>query len=147
MGGVPPRSFSYRVGRLIARDVISVKAIVNPLALGYHVLADVLIEVQPGCVREVADKVARFPQVSSVARPTGETDVSLSLRLRINAELLDFVTEQLGRIPNARRTPTYLLPVKLEDIDTWLPPNVPRAVEGNGSEGPWSFLSENSLLC
>jgi len=42
LGGVPPRSISHRVERLIARDIINVKAIVNPLALGYHVLADVL---------------------------------------------------------------------------------------------------------
>jgi Lrp/AsnC family transcriptional regulator for asnA, asnC and gidA len=136
LGGVPPRSISYRVERLIARDIINVKAIVNPLALGYDVLADVLIEVEPGCVRKVADTVARFPQVSYVACATGETDVSVSLRVRSNEELFDFVTEQLGRIPGVRRTQTHLLPVKLKDIDTWLPPNVLDASEGDDSEGP-----------
>ena len=136
LGGVPPRSISHRVERLIARDIINVKAIVNPLALGYHVLADVLIEVEPGCVRKVAETVARFPQVSYVACATGETDVSMSLRVRSNEELFDFVTEQLGRIPSVRRTQTHLLPVKLKDIDTWLPPNVLDASEGDDSEGP-----------
>jgi Lrp/AsnC family transcriptional regulator for asnA, asnC and gidA len=136
LDGVPPRSISYRVERLIARDIINVKAIVNPLALGYDVLADVLIEVEPGCVRKVADTVARFPQVSYVACATGETDVSVSLRVRSNEELFDFVTEQLGRIPSVRRTQTHLLPVKLKDIDTWLPPNVLDASEGDDSEGP-----------
>jgi Lrp/AsnC family transcriptional regulator for asnA, asnC and gidA len=136
LDGVPPRSISHRVERLIARDIINVKAIVNPLALGYDVLADVLIEVEPGCVRKVADTVARFPQVSYVACGTGETDVSVSLRVRSNEELFDFVTEQLGRIPGVRRTQTHLLPVKLKDIDTWLPPNVLDASEGDDSEGP-----------
>jgi len=136
LGGVPPRSISYRVGRLIARDVISVRAIVNPLALGYHVLADVLIEVEPGSVRKVAKTVAGFPQVSYVACATGDTDVSISLRVRSNEELFDFVTEQLGIIPGVRRTQTHLLPAKLKDIDTWLPPNVLDASEGDDSEGP-----------
>jgi hypothetical protein len=35
-----------------------------------------------------------------------------------------------------RRTQTHLLPVKLKDIDTWLPPNVLDASEGDDSEGP-----------
>ena len=124
LGGIPPRTISHRVEGLIARDIIAVRAIVNPVALGYHVLADVFIEVEPGCVRKVAETVARFPQVSYVACATGECDVSVSLRVRSNEELFDFVTEQLGRIPDVRRTQTHLLPAKLKDIDTWLPDTV-----------------------
>ncbi len=121
LGGIPQRTVAHRVKGLIARDVITIRAIVNPAALGYHVLADVLIEVEPGRVREVAETAAKFPQVSYVACATGDCDVSISLRVRSNAELFDFVTEQLGRIPGVRRTQTHLLPVKLKDMDTWLP--------------------------
>ncbi len=132
LGGIPPRTVSHRIERLIARDIITVKAIVNPVTLGYHVLADVFIEVDPGCVRKVAETVARFPQVSYVACATGECDVSVSLRVRSNEELFDFVTEQLSRIPGVRRTQTYLLPAKLKDIDTWLPDTV----IADGQEAP-----------
>jgi Lrp/AsnC family transcriptional regulator for asnA, asnC and gidA len=121
LGGIPPRTISHRVEGLIARDIIAVRAIVNPVALGYSILADVFIEVEPGRVREVAETVARFPQVSYVACATGECDVSISVRVRSTEKLFDFVTEQVGRIPGVRRTHTYLLPVKLKDIDTWLP--------------------------
>jgi Lrp/AsnC family transcriptional regulator for asnA, asnC and gidA len=124
LGGIPRRTINRRIQGLIARDIIAVRAIVNPVALGYPVLADVFIEVEPGCVRKVAETVARFPQVSYVACATGECDVSISLRVRNNEELFDFVTEQLGRIPGVRRTQTFLLPAKLKDIDTWLPDNV-----------------------
>jgi len=122
LGDVPPRTINHRVEGLIARDIINVRAIVNPVALGYHVLADVFIEVEPGYVRKVAETVARFPQVSYVACAAGETDVSISLRVRSNEELFDFVTDQLGSILGVRRTQTHLLPAKLKDIDTWLPP-------------------------
>jgi Lrp/AsnC family transcriptional regulator for asnA, asnC and gidA len=121
LDGVPPRTISHRVEGLIARDIIAVRAIVNPVALGYSILADVFIEVEPGHVREVAETVARFPQVSYVACATGECDVSISVRVHSAEELFDFVTEQVGRIPGVRRTQTYLLPAKLKDIDTWLP--------------------------
>ena len=121
LGDIPPRTIIHRVQGLIARNIIAVRAIVNPVALGYHVLADVFIEVEPGRVREVAEVVAEFPQVSYVACATGESDVSISIRVRSNEELFTFVTERLGRIPGVRRTQTHLLPLKLKDIDTWLP--------------------------
>ena len=46
LGEVPARTISHRIEGLIARDIINVRAIVNPLTLGYHVMADVLIEVE-----------------------------------------------------------------------------------------------------
>ena len=91
--------------------------------VGYDVMADVFIEVEPGRVREVAEKVARFPQVSYVACATGASDVSISLRVRDIEELFDFATEKLGKIPGVRRTQSYLLPLKIKDFDTWLPPH------------------------
>lgn len=121
LGDIPPRTVSYRVDNLLERGVISVKAIVNPVALGYDVLADVYIKVAPGRVREVAEIVAKFPQVSYVACATGESDVSISIRVRNNEELFDFVTDKLSAIPGVGRTQTHLLPKKIKDIDDWLP--------------------------
>lgn len=124
LGTVPSRTVSHRIDALIARGIITVKALVNPLALGYNVLADVFLEVEPGRVREVADIVASFPQVSYVACATGESDVSISVRVHNNEELFNFVTDKLSEIPGVRRTQTHLLPVMLKDIDSWLPPEL-----------------------
>ncbi len=131
LGNVPSRTVSHRIDHLIERGIISVKAIVNPPALGYNVLADVFVEVEPGRVRAVADIVASFPEVSYVACATGESDVSITVRVRNNEELFNFVTDQLSVIPGVRRTQTYLLPVMLKDIDSWLPPELqPVELEG-----------------
>jgi Lrp/AsnC family transcriptional regulator for asnA, asnC and gidA len=121
MGDIPPRTVSHRVENLVGRGIISIKAILNPEALGYDVLADVYLEVEPGRVREVANIVADFPQVSYVACATGESDVSISIRVRNVTELFNFVTEQLSVISGVRRTQTHLLPVKVKDLDNWLP--------------------------
>jgi Lrp/AsnC family transcriptional regulator for asnA, asnC and gidA len=108
---------------LTKHGIINVRAVVNPEKVGYGVMADVFLEVEPGQVRAVAQKTAELPQVSYVACATGESDVSISLRVRSIEELFDFVTEKLGEIPGIRRTQTYLLPLKIKDLDTWLPPD------------------------
>ncbi|MBW8011548.1 MAG: Lrp/AsnC family transcriptional regulator [Chloroflexi bacterium] len=131
IGDVSSRTISNRIDTLIRQGIINIRAIVNPETVGYRVLADVYIEVEPGRVREVATLVAELPQVSYVAAATGENDVSISLRVRTIEELFDFVNEKLGRISGVRRTQSHILPFKIKDLDTWLPPNVLDARDGN----------------
>jgi Lrp/AsnC family transcriptional regulator for asnA, asnC and gidA len=123
LGDVSDRTVTNRINILIKHGIINIRAIVDPVKVGYEVMADVFLEVEPGMVREVASKVAKYPQISYVACATGESDVSISLRVRNIEELFDFVTEKLGKIPGVRRTQSYLLPLKVKDLDTWLPPN------------------------
>jgi len=124
LGNVSARTVTNRINALTEHGIINIRAVVNPQLVGYGVLADVFVEVEPGRVREVAQQAAEFPQISYVACATGESDVSISLRARSIEELFDFITEKLGKIPGVRRTRTYLLPLKIKDLDTWLPPNV-----------------------
>jgi len=136
LGGASARTVTNRINTLIEQGIINIRAIVNPDKVGYGVMADVFVEVEPGMVREVAYQAAEFPESSYVACATGESDVSISLRVRSIEELFDFVTEKLGKIPGVRRTQSYLLPLKIKDLDTWLPPNVLGNDEGNNSEKP-----------
>ena len=131
LGNVSARTVSNRINTLTENGIINVRAVVDPEKVGYGVLVDVFLEVEPGRVREVAQQAAEFPQSSYVACATGESDVSISLRVRSIEELFDFVTEKLGTIPGVRRTQSYLLPLKIKDLDTWLPPNVN---EGNETD-------------
>ncbi|TET97262.1 MAG: Lrp/AsnC family transcriptional regulator [Anaerolineales bacterium] len=124
LGNVSARTVTNRINALTEHGIINIRAVVNPQLVGYGVLADVFVEVEPGRVREVAQQAAEYPESSYVACATGESDVSISLRARSIEELFDFVTEKLGKISGVRRTRTYLLPLKIKDLDTWLPPNV-----------------------
>ena len=130
LGTISARTVNNRIKVLTEQGIINISAIIEPTKVGYDVLADVLIEVEPGSVRDVAERVAEFPQISYVACSTGESDVSITLRVRDNKELFDFVTEKLGKIPGVRRTQTYILPLKLKSNDTWLPPDVLDVDEG-----------------
>jgi Lrp/AsnC family transcriptional regulator for asnA, asnC and gidA len=124
LGNVSSRTVNNRITALTEQGFIDIRAVVNPEAVGYGVLADVYIEVEPGRVREIAELVAEFPQATYVACATGNSDVSISLRVRSIEELFHFVDQTLGKIPGVRRTQSYVLPIKLKDLDTWLPPNV-----------------------
>jgi Lrp/AsnC family transcriptional regulator for asnA, asnC and gidA len=124
LGNVSARTVTNRIKMLTEQGIINVRAVVNPETIGYGVLADVYLEVAPGRVREVAELVAKFPEISYVACATGDSDVSISLRVRSIEELFNFVNEKLGKIPGVRRTQSHILPLKIKDLDTWLPPNV-----------------------
>jgi Lrp/AsnC family transcriptional regulator for asnA, asnC and gidA len=132
LGNVSSRTVNNRIKALTEQGFIAIRAVVNPEAVGYGVLADVYIEVEPGRVREVAELVAKFPQATYVACATGDSDVSISLRVRTIEELFHFVDQKLGNIPGVRRTQSYVLPLKLKDLDTWLPPNIIDSGESDG---------------
>jgi len=124
LGNVSARTVTNRINTLTRESIINIRAIIKPESVGYEVMADIFIDVEPGHVREVAELVAELPQVTYVACAAGESDVSISLRVRSIKELFDFVNEKIGKIPGVRRTQSYILPLKIKDLDTWFPPNV-----------------------
>ena len=119
IGNVSERSVRYRIDRLVHREVISISAIPRPKALGYGVVADVWLEVEPSQIMEVAQRMATYDCVSYVACSTGEHDVSIQVVAHDNADLYNFVTGVLGRVPGVRRTTTLLVPVIVKDIYEW----------------------------
>jgi Lrp/AsnC family transcriptional regulator for asnA, asnC and gidA len=124
LGNVSARTVKNRIDNLTKNGIINIRSIVNPEVVGYGVLADVFIEVEPGKVRNVAETLAEFPQISYVACATGDTDIIISVRARDIEELYNFVIEVLGQIPSVRHTETYPLPLNIKTIATWMPPNV-----------------------
>ena len=124
IGGVSERAVRYRINRLIKNNIIAVHGNVNGPGLGFGVFADVFIDVEPGMVKEVAQKLSGYEYVSYVACTTGDTDISIQVFARDNNELYQFVTEVLGRIPGVRKTRTSLITVIIKDDHIWqIPPS------------------------
>jgi len=123
--GVSARTVKNRIDTLVNKGVINIRSIVNPKSIGYGVLADVFIETEPGRLREVAKRLAEFPEISYVVCATGDTDIIISVRSRTIEELYSFITEVIGKIPGVRHTQSYLLPLILKDNMTWLPNDAP----------------------
>ena len=122
VGGITERSVRYRLERLVSSGVIRVSAVANPAALGYPVLADVFIEVEPGQIMTVARKLTEFECVTYVACSTGASDLSIQIVAPDNADLYRFVTEVVANVAGVRKTTTVLLPLVLKDVYQWTIP-------------------------
>ena len=119
MGDITERSVRYRLERLVNTGVIRVSAVASPAALGYPVLADVFIEVEPGQIMTVARKMAEFDCVTYVACSTGASDLSIQIVAPDNPGLYRFVTEVVANVAGVRKTTTVLLPLVLKDVYQW----------------------------
>lgn len=119
IGHISERAVRYRMERMIAEKVFVVSAVIDPAIIGYPVIADVFVEIEPGMVNEVADKLATFEQVTYVACSTGDRDISIQVVARDNRELYDFVSTVIGRITGVRRTTTSIVPFVVKDDARW----------------------------
>ncbi len=98
LGDVSDRVVRYRVNRLLDRGVVLVQARVDPHALGYPVIADILIEVAPWKLAAACAKVVAMDQVSYVSTAHAGRDsreLSVEVNARHTGELAAFVKSTL----------------------------------------------------
>lgn len=125
IGDISERNVRNRINNLKKNGVIEVRAIVKPQALGFPVIADVFIEVEPGKVLEIADQIAKYDLVTYAACTTGEADMSIEVVARNNLELFLFVTNKIATVPGVKKTVTLLVPLLLKNVYEWqIPPCV-----------------------
>lgn len=129
---VTERMARYRIERLVKTGVIRISAIPNPHAVGYDIVADVLVEVEPGLIDRVARTLAQHEEVSYVATSIGENDVSVQIVAHTNQEVYAFATEVIGKLPGVRKTTTSIVPLTLKDVYQW---RIPRKLCGARMKG------------
>jgi len=127
--GLTPRMARYRIKRLVQEGVISITAVVHPRSLGYNVMADVLIEAEPGMIPDIVRHLAGLDLVTYASASTGDRDISIQVVARSVDELYEFVLNEARKIPHVRRTHTYLLPLALKFTYNW---KLPREVVESG---------------
>ena len=128
LGDVSERAVRYRIERMIEEDVVRISAVVRPEAFGLFIKADVWMEVESDRIREVAQKMTEYENVTYVACSIGETDVSIQVVAKDTDEIYRFVTETVRKVPGVRRTTTSIVPLVLKDVYQW------RAPESVGKE-------------
>lgn len=132
VGDVSERVVRYRIERMVKEGLIKVSAIANPRKFGYTIVADVVIEVEPAYIRDVAEKLMQYECVSYVACSIGETDVSVQVVGRNTEEVYRFSTEVIGRMAGVRKTTTSIVPIVMKDVYQW---RIPRRVQEQ-DDGP-----------
>ncbi len=119
IGDTSERAVRYRIERLVQEKVIQITAIVNPASLGYSVIADILVEVEPGSIQEVAQRLVHYECISYLSCSIGEKDISIQIVAKNNKEVYSFVTEVVGKVPGVRKTTTSIVPMILKDVYNW----------------------------
>jgi Lrp/AsnC family transcriptional regulator, regulator for asnA, asnC and gidA len=128
-GAVSERSVRYRIERLRKSGVLRVTAVLNPQALGYTTVGDVLIDVAPGQLQEVAAQLVQLGQVTYVGGVVGDGDLDVQVVARDNEDLVRVSNEVIGSIPGVTRVRTLIIPWKLKETCDWHLPAEP-AEEG-----------------
>ena len=87
---------------------------VRASALGYNGNASIGIRVSPDRIKDVAEAVAGYRSVHTVALCTGRYDVLAWVIFRERRDLMGILTQELGKIPgiNAMETVTNLKTIK-----------------------------------
>ncbi len=118
-GTVSERSIRYRIERLRKAGVMRITAILNPQMLGYSTVGDVLIDVAPGQLQEVAAQLVQLGQVSYVGGVVGDGDLNVQVYARDTEELVRVTNEVLGSIAGVTRVRTIIVPWKLKETCDW----------------------------
>ncbi len=95
-----------RIRRLQEEGIIRIVTLADPFSLGYEGVASVCMTFDPAKVNEGARTIASYPNVLTVSICAGRYDIVAWAMFRDMAELSDFVTLELSKIPGLQHSET-----------------------------------------
>ena len=105
--GVSEGTVRKRLDQLLEDGVLEIKAVVDPIELGYKTRVLIFLTIELPHMQEAEELLCNMPEVSSIYWVTGEHDVVVDAILRSEEHLRLFLTERLNRIPGIVRTETF----------------------------------------
>jgi Lrp/AsnC family transcriptional regulator for asnA, asnC and gidA len=106
--GASEATVRFRVKRLRDSGVLQILGFIDPAALGYGLLADVLLHVQPGAHDVVVAAVSAWPEAMYVSSTVGGADLYVQIVCKDQAALLELLSERLGRLAGVQKAKTLV---------------------------------------
>lgn len=107
--GLAESTIYERIKRLKERGVIKkFTVILDPGALGFHILAVVLFKCKDGMYSSVAEELKKYPEIVEVYETTGNYDMLVKIRTRSSEELNSFL-DKMGAIQGVEATHTMVV--------------------------------------
>lgn len=106
--GVAEATVRQRADRLIARGVVQVVGVTDPLAMGFGQTAFIGLRVEVGRVEDVAERVAALDEVTYVVLTAGRYDIVCEVVCEDNEHLLRVLAGSLADIDGIRSTETMV---------------------------------------
>ncbi len=120
--GISEASVRQRVARLISRKVIQIVAVSSPLDLGL-LWSQIHLRVAGDRLDDVAETVARLPEVDYVSICAGSFDIIVGVVSRDRFDLQDLLVNRIRQIPGIERAEHLLILKVLKDNYEWSPGN------------------------
>ncbi len=118
--GLAESTIYERIKKLKERGIINrFTVILDPDALGFRILAFVLIKVHAGMYSRVAEELKKHPEIVEVYETTGDYDMLVKIRTRSSEELNNFL-DRIGGIEGVESTHTMVV-LKTHKETTELP--------------------------
>lgn len=93
----------YRVKRLRDTGVLQILGFIDPSALGYGVLADLLLDVRPDAHSSVVTAVSAWPEAMYVSSTVGRADLYVQIVCEDHARLFELINDRLSRVDGVLR--------------------------------------------
>lgn len=102
-------SVRHRVKRLIDSGKLQIVGIVEPKELGWNEAGMIGITVQANRITEVAEAIAKLPEVSYLFQAAGEFDLFAEVYCKDRDHFVSFLNDKLQKIPGVERTQSFLI--------------------------------------
>lgn len=119
LGNMTARAVRNRLDRLVNEGYISINACAISERLGLPISADIAMDVEPGMIEQVAQRLVDLQETNYVAMTTGDTDISVSIVAATMGDLQAIISKKLHTIPGVRKTRTYVLTNILKISCNW----------------------------
>lgn len=120
--GISEATVRKRLERLVAARAVRVTAVPDAASAGYSTIAFLTLRVDLGKVDQIADQIARMPEVRTIHLTTGGSELLLEAWFTSGDDLLRFMTQHIGRIPGIRRTSVSQVAKTIKDGSGWVLP-------------------------
>ena len=105
--GLSEAAVRQRVQRLLSTGLMQIVAVTDPLQLGLHRQAMILIKVD-GDVREVAEHLAAFDEVDYLVLTAGSVDLLAEVLVHDDDALLELLNDRIRKVPGVVGTESVI---------------------------------------
>ena len=107
--GIKATTISKRVEEMKKNDILAIRAVPNPVKLGYKAMAAIALDVEIPQLSQVTEKLVENPNISYLSTTFGKFDVILFAEYRDYETLYKLVREELPSIPGIQTIETFII--------------------------------------
>jgi Lrp/AsnC family transcriptional regulator for asnA, asnC and gidA len=98
-----------KLNRLLQEGIITVRAVADPVRIGFSAPAFIGLDVDRARIEEIAEKLCLYPMIEDVVILTGPYDILVRGAFESTSHLYEFVLHELASLEGIRDTQSFLI--------------------------------------